>query len=905
MRHAVVIRKKPAAPWHIGSVDDVLRRLDSGRDGLSRAEIDSRRAQYGANVLPPPARPGLAALFVRQFRNPLVYLLLAATAVSLFIDQVLDAIFIFAVLLINALIGAAQEWQAQKSAAELDHLIRHRSIVRRDDAWIEISAHEIVPGDIVRLESGEQVAADLRLLSSKGLLIDESLLTGESVSVDKNAGADLAADVAVADRANMVFAGTTIAAGRGRGIVVATGQATEIGRIAESLRAADTTPPPLLRQLDRLGRVIGAITVVLILAIAVALFAQGATLASVFLIAIALAVAAIPEGLPVAITVALTVAVKRMQRRRVIVRSLPAVEGLGACTLIASDKTGTLTCNQLTVKVALPFCDGVPDAAVDIPGQGYEVDEALLPHRPPNPAGDYSRLRPMAESVALCNEAALRFTENGAEHLGDTVDVAFLVFAAKLGIDLDRWRAAWRDVAVIPYEPERRFAAVMSARRDGAADTAIIAHVKGAAETLVPMCGVVDQQRILAEADRLAEAGYRVLAVASGPVDAATAAMAPERALHDLRLLGLVGLIDPVRPEVPAAVTRCRDAGISVRMITGDHPATALAVARELGIAASADDVAGEPELRKHAPGSTGFADIVARRRVFARVDPVQKLAIVEALQGAGHVVAVTGDGVNDAPALHAADIGVAMGRGGTDVARSAADLVLADDNFASIVAGIEEGRIAYDNIRKLIYLLIATGLGEIVLFVLAILFGLPPPLFAVQLLWLNLVTNGIQDVALAFEKGEPAIGLRRPRPRHEALFDRRMIAQVVVAGAYMGAMSFVAFAWFLSQGMVVEIARNLVLLLMVLFENAHALNARSERRSVFRIPLAANWFLLIAIVSAQGLHVVAMFLPGLSSVLRIAPVGVFDWVVVAVIAASLILIMEAYKRAARRWFED
>jgi magnesium-transporting ATPase (P-type) len=889
-------------PWHQGDTDAVLRRLDGDADGLTADAVAARRTQFGANVLPRPRRPGLPVLLLRQFRNPLVYLLLAAAVVSVAVDQMLDAAFIFGVLLVNAAIGGVQEWQAQKSAARLDRLIEHRMVARRDGRWADIPAYDLVPGDVVRLDRGLRVGADLRLLSGADLLLDESLLTGESVAVAKRPAADLAADAALGERPNMVHAGTTVLAGRGRGIVVATALATEIGRIAETLRHEDPTPPPLLHQLERFSRVIGLATMVLIALIAAAMAAQGAALATVLLIAIALAVAAIPEGLPVAITIALTIAVNRMQRRRVIVRSLPAVEGLGACTLIASDKTGTLTCNEMTVKALVPFTDGAPGPQIEVGGEGYAPDGAItVDGNDPPGDGPAAILRLLGESAALCNEASIRFTAAGADHLGDTVDVAFLVLAAKLGLEPETVRASWREAALVPYEPERRYGAILARADDGG--DATIAHVKGAAEALAPMCAGIDPARLLAEADRLARDGYRVLAVARGPVDPQTGGN-PADALRGLTLLGLVGLIDPVRPEVPAAVEQCRAAGISVRMITGDHPATALAVARQLGIADDRGEVATEAELRALADNPGAFTRFVADKRVFARVEPVQKLAIVEALQQGGHVVAVTGDGVNDAPALNAADIGVAMGRGGTDVARSAADLVLADDNFASIVGGIEEGRIAYDNIRKLIYLLIATGLGEIVLFVGAILFALPPPLFAVQLLWLNLVTNGIQDVALAFEKGEPGIGQRPPRPLKAALFDRRMTAQVAVAGCYMGAMSFVAYAWFLGQGMTVDAARNLVLLLMVLFENAHALNARSERRSVFAIPFAANPFLLIAVVGAQALHIAAMFIPGFADILGIHPISFLDWVIVACLGASLILVMEIYKRLTARLFE-
>jgi len=745
------------------------------------------------------------------------------------------------------------------------------------------------------------VPADLRLLSGQELSIDESLLTGESTPVAKVVDAALAPDTPLADRDNLLHAGTTVLSGRAAGVVTATGSATEIGRIAEALAHGERAPPPLVVRLERFSRVIGVVTMLLVALIAAVQFAHGLPLVTVFLVAVALAVAAIPEGLPVAITVALAIATNRMARRNVIVRALPAVEGLGACTLIASDKTGTLTCNELTVKRVRLFGAGAPDEAIEVGGEGYLPRGAISVAGRDLTEEERRALAHLAVSGALCNEASLRVAGDTVERLGDTVDVAFLTLAGKLGLDQHRLQAAAPQVGQIPYEPQRRYAA--SFTRDGtlpfdqASATPPIAHVKGAAEVILPMCESGARDTALAEAERMAVDGYRVLAVARGPVPHAVALSPHDDGLAGLELLGLVGLIDPLRPEVPDAVARCRSAGVAVRMVTGDHPETALAIGRELGIAERRDEVVTGSELAGAGDDSAALDRLVARARIFARVEPVQKLTIVQSLQRAGEVVAVTGDGVNDAPALSVADIGVAMGRDGTDAARGAADLILADDNFASIVAGVEEGRIAYDNVRKLIFLLIATGLGEIVLFLLAIAADLPLPLFAVQLLWLNLVTNGIQDVALAFERGEPGVLERRPRPPNERLFNRRMVSQVLVAGGYMGVAAFAFYAWCLAQGMPEFAARNLLLLLMVLFENAHALNARSERRSILRVPFAANPFLIIAIVGAQSLHIAAMYLPGLRDILDLQPISLADWLVVAAIAGSLVLVMELHKR--------
>lgn len=888
--------------WHGQPLQTVTAQLHTSTSGLTDEEANKRLRGFGPNILPRPRLPGPFLLLLKQFVNPLIYLLVAAAAVSFAIGDVLDAFFILIVLLFNAVLGMVQEWQAQKEASELDKLVPQKATVLRNKRWIEIDSETLVPGDVARLMTGTQISGDHRLIDVQEMKVDESLLTGESTPVDKTASGSLPSDTPLAERRNMLFGGTTVLSGRATTVVVATGSETQIGRIAHALTMGTVQPPPLIRQLEKLSHVIGVATIALIGLVAVAQAAQGTPLVTVLLVAIALAVAAIPEGLPVAITVALAIATHRMMCRKVIVRSLPAVEGLGACTLIASDKTGTLTRNELMVRVLTLFDDGQDQTLLDITGEGYRpIGTAMVNGGEPDDIEKH-RTAQLAQVTALCNEAQFRKTANGFEWLGDTVDVAFLVFAEKLGIDTGALRTRARYVGTIPYEPERRYAAAIvenTALNGGV----LTINVKGATEVVLPMCRDVDSVAVMQEMERLAASGYRVLAVAHGQTTQESLSDTMEDLLSGLDFLGLVGLIDPIRTEVPQAVQRCNEAGISVRMITGDHPVTALAIAQELGLAESLDDVVSEDTLMQFPFASHAFDRLVADKNVFARISPTEKLEITKSLQRSGQVVAVTGDGVNDAPALNAADIGVAMGQSGTDVARSAADLILADDNFASIVNGVEQGRIAYDNVRKLIYLLVSTGLGEIVLFVLAILLNLPVPMFAVQLLWLNLVTNGVQHIALAFEKGEPDIGTRKPRPPTEPLFDTRMTAQVCVAGVYMGTVSALAFGWFLQLGLPVEEARNLVLLLMVMFENVHVLNARSERLSVLRIPVNANPWVFLAIAGAHALHIGAMYTPGLSDVLNVQPIRIVDWLTVAALAVSLIGAAELFKYVYATWF--
>lgn len=877
--------------WHSLAPGDALSALDARSGGLTGDEAAARLAAFGPNQLPKRKRASPAVVYLRQFKSPLIYLLLAAAVVSLFIGQHADAVFIFVVLQINAVIGAVQEWKAGVGAEALDALAPKRVTVTRDGRRRRMDSAGLVPGDVVHLESGALVPADIRLLAAHELKVDESLLTGESVSIDKDAAAVLAERTVLGDRSNMLHGGTTVLNGRARGVVVRTGIHTEVGRIAEALAAADLPAPPLVQQMARFTRAIGSVIIIAIAVLAVAQFSQGMGVADVFFVAVALAVSAIPEGLPVAITVALAIAMARMARRNVLVRQLPAVEGLGSCTLIASDKTGTLTRNELTVRRL--FIPGIGE--VEVAGEGYVPEGAVTyagTHLDVTAGAVRERVRRLARSVVLCNEASFYATDGGYSHIGDTVDVALLVLAAKLGFDKAALDEEYPQTGIIPFEPYRRFAATFN--RDGART---LVHVKGAAETVLPMCSGVDADAALAEAERMSVAGYRVLAVACGEAEADVAAVASRRPLSGLSFLGLVAIIDPVRAEVPDAVAGCRAAGVDVRMITGDHPATALAIAKELGIARVREEVVVGTALASVADDPARLDEIVARGRVFARVEPVQKLAIVQTLQRAGHYVALTGDGVNDAPALGAANIGVAMGKDGTDVARGAADLILTDDNFASIMAGVLEGRVAYDNIRKVIYLLISTGAAEVVLFFLALAAGLPLPLFAVQLLWLNLVTNGIQDVALAFEKGEPGVLRRKPRPPNKPMFDRRMIEQTVVSGAFIGGVAFLYFFWCIDQGWSEAQTRNHLLLLMVLFENVHAFNCRSETRSAFQVPFASNPFLVVAVIGAQAVHIGAMYVPGLNDVLGIQPIGIAEWLLIAVVALSLIVVMEIYKR--------
>lgn len=850
--HSLGAMASDDAAFHHLPLEDVLAQLSASRAGLGEAEAAARLERWGPNRLPEPKGKTLVGVFVAQFKSPFIYLLLAAAAVSLGLGHLTDALFIFAVLLLNAVIGTYQEWRAETRARALKALIKGSVAVWRDHRLVRLPTEALVPGDLVQLESGERIAADLRLIEAQNLTADESLLTGESLAVHKVPSAALALDAPLGDRVTMLYAGTTVQTGRGRGIVVATARHTVVGQLAAALEKPEQAPP-LVRRMARFTRHIAVAVVGVIVVIAVLEALRGAAVADIFLLAIALAVAAIPEGLPVAMTVALSIAVNRMGLRNVVVRHLPAVEGLGACTLIATDKTGTLTLNRLTVERAW------------LPGIGDTV--------PTDPAAQ--------ALLAAAAHASELPAGSGDGVSGDAVDLAFLAAASA-----HEWRPVADPVLLagrVPYEPEKRYAAAF---HDNDGD--LVAYVKGAAETVATLCAEIDDGA-LAAAERLSAAGYRVIAVAAGRV-----ALPVEDGLNGLHLLGFAGLIDPLRSEAKDAVAAAQRAGMRVVMITGDHPLTALAIARELGLAEAREEVVIGAELAKLE--RAGFDGAVGQASVFARTEPLQKLAIVESLRRQGHVVAVTGDGINDAAALHAADIGVAMGRGGTDVARDAADLILTDDNFASIVAGIEEGRIAYDNLRKVILLLISTGAAEILVMLLATLSGLPPPLTAVQLLWLNLVTNGMQDVALAFEKGEPGVLQRSPRAAHAPVFDRRMIEQVVLGGLAIGLAAFLYYRGALAAGIPYEAAQGAVLWLLVWCENAHVLNCRSETRSVFRIPLMSNPLLIGAVVGTQLLQVAVLAIPPLRDLLSLQALTIVDGLSLGVVGIAILAVMEVYK---------
>lgn len=862
--------------FHTQTLESLFEQLQTGPTGLSQSEAQQRCERLGPNQLPKGKPLQLWQVVLHQFSSPLIYILLLAAGLSALSHEYMDAAFIGVVLALNALIGSFQEWRAEQQAAGLNQMLQLEVQVRRDHSWKLLPAEQLVPGDVVLLEPGIRVPADLRLLKGRRLEVEEALLTGESLPVEKQPGTLDDPHLPLGDRSNLLYAGTTLLQGQGEALVVATGAQSEIGRIAQSVASNKGAKTPLLERMERFTQRISYGVLLAGLGVVGIGMLRGNGLTEMLLFAIAMAVSAIPEGLPVAMTVALSIGSSRMARRKVIVRRLAAVEGLGSCTLIATDKTGTLTVDQQTVKqIWLP-----DNRRYTVLGEGYNGEGAIV-DTDNNPLEQLPEgLFQLIEAGVICNEAYLQQDQQGWHHHGDAVDISLLALSCKASHDPEHLRYRHERVLELPFDPLKKYAAVYSQTPQG-----LQVDVKGAPEALAAYLEPEVAAAMCAQAHSLSSDGHRVIALAR-----AFPAQAGE-ALPPLQLLGLVGLIDPVKPEAPEAVRICHAAGIQVAMITGDHPATALAIARTLNIASQSEEVITGPELEQ----ADDPVALIKGRKVFARVNPEQKLEIVRQLQAAGHFVAVTGDGVNDAPALKQAHIGVAMGYG-TDVAKEAASLIVTNNQLGAIAAAVEEGRYTYANIRKIIFLLISSGIGEVGLVILTLALDLPLPFLPIQLLWMNLVTNGLQDVALAFEKGEPGVMRRSPRGAEEKIFDRAMLRQVVLSSGLIMGVSLLVWLVLLASDLPLAEARSQAVLLMVWFQNFHALNCRSESRSVFAIPFGNNRFLWLAVLGAQVLHLLMMYLPFGTQLLGFYPIDLQTWLLYFALGSSILWLMEGYK---------
>lgn len=849
-------------------ISEVEYELGTSDIGLSRAEVKERREKYGANVLPKKKKDSIVKIFLREFLDPMIALLLVAIIASIVAGEIVDAIVIGVIILADAVMGAYQENKANNTAESLANYIKVKARVLREGEIEQIEAEELVPGDYILLESGDKISADVRIVEAQNFTVDESVLTGESVPVPKSSSTIRKSHATLGDQRNMAFSGTTVIAGRAKAIVVRTGLATELGKIADTLNRTDKAKSPLAQRVEKFSRQISIMIILVAIIITAILFTKGYSHSAILITVIAFAVSAMPEGLPLALTMALTIASNRMARKNVIVRKLNAAESLGSCTVIASDKTGTLTVNQQTAKkIILPN-----GASYNVGGTGLDITGKIEGENP-------EKVASICLLGALNNEAELA----GEKSSGDSIDLAFLVLAKKAGISTRGYKIVGR----IPYESANKYSAVFY-EYDGKTYCA----VKGSPEVVANFCA---GGKYLKQSEALASDGYRVIALAAAPV--AVKEKYGAKDIKNLKFAGFVGFIDPIRREAVASIAECRRAGIRVLMITGDHPLTAASIARDLKLIDDGAQVASSEEVEQYyLRGETDFDDYVARKTVFARVTPLQKLHIVESLKRRGEFVAVTGDGVNDAPALKSANIGVAMGSG-TDIARETADMIIADDNFKSIVAGIKEGRVAYANIRKIVLFLISCNLAETLFFCLAIALDMPMPFVAVQLLWLNVVTDGIQDFALSFEKAEKDILREKPRSTKESIFSRSLIAQIVFSALVITGIVFGAYQYFINvMKLDIVTARSLTMCLMVFIQNFHASNCRSEKQSAFKISPRSNPVFLFGIAGTILLQLIVMSVPVLSQFLQTVPLQPLCVLALAGLALLILLALEAYK---------
>jgi magnesium-transporting ATPase (P-type) len=888
--------------WHALSPDEVLARL--GTDpvaGLMAEEAARRLARYGPNALPEKKRRSRFRLFLRQFQSPLIYLLFLAAAIAFFMGKRGDAGVILVVVFLNAIIGALQEGRAERSMEALRRLAASMVRVVRGGREALIEARELVPGDLLLLAAGDAVGADARILDAAGLEVEEAALTGESLPVAK-APAALPAETLVADRRNMVYAGTQIAAGRGRAAVVATGHRNEVGKIAALTEAAEEPKTPLERRIEQFGRALIAGALVMFATVLALGFVRGLAFSEIFMVAVSQVVSMIPEGLPVAMTIALAVGMQRMASRGAIVRRLAAVESLGSTSVICSDKTGTLTRNEMTVTaISLP---GGREIAVT--GAGYAPEGELLENgraiRPENDAG----LSALLTAAALCNDAEL--SPPGADDprwrpIGDATEASLLALAKKAGIDIEALRAALPRRAEIPFDPGQKMMATAHAR-----DGSLRVFLKGAPEAILDLCASyflggekkpLDRAAAIefqAAAERMASRALRVLALA----EADSLALDPAQSFAPLRgratFLGLTGQLDPPRPEAAEAVRKCQAAGIRTVMVTGDHKATGLAIARALGIAADRDLALDGRELA--ALSEEALRDSIDRISVFARVHPAQKLRIVEALQARAEVVAMTGDGVNDAPALARADVGVAMGITGTEVAKEAAKIVITDDNFATIVRAVEEGRLVYKNLKKVILYLFSTSMAEIVVLMGALLLGYPLPLAAVQILWINIVTEGTITINLIMEPPEGDEMRRPPIPRGEPLLSRRLLERMAFMTPAIALSTLGYFAYHLSAGTPFSQAQTGTFTVLAVCQWFNVLNCRSERQSALRFDLFKNPWLFGGLALGNLLHAAVIFFPPLNQVFHTVPLPWSEVFTIGAAGSSVLWVEEI-----RKWF--
>lgn len=856
-------------------VNDVIKDLNSSIDGLSNKQANENIQKYGKNILPSKKRDSILKIFFKEFSSPIELILLATVIISFFVGEYIDALVILFIILIDVIMGTYQENKALKSAEALNKMLITKTKVLREKKEVNIDSKDITIGDIILLESGSKITADARIIESVNLQVDESVLTGESMTVNKN-NLTIEGDTPLAERCNMLYAGCNVITGRCKAIVVSIGESTEIGKIAKQVRDVKEEKTPLTIRMEKFTKQISLIIIMIAIISAIVLLINGYKVKAIFLSVIALSVSAMPEGLPLALTMALTIASNRMSKKNVIVKNLNSVEALGSCTVIASDKTGTLTVNEQTAR-KIVLKDG---KVIEIKGTGYNTKGEVVI----NDNNYYNDVENLISLCALNNEATFEEKSGKYKYYGDSIDIAFLVLKEKF-----KQCKEYEKCDFIPYESEKQYSAFFY-KKDGV----LRCTVKGSLEKVMSFSN--KENKYIEQNEELSKDGYRVIAVCDGPV-----AGCSESDIKNLEFLGLVAFIDPIREEVIESIEECKKAGIKVVMITGDHPLTALSISKELNLANNLDDVITGKEVEEaYNKGEKYFDEVVSKKKVFSRVTPTDKLHIVEAFKRMGEFVAVTGDGVNDAPAIKCANIGVAMGSG-TDVAKDTADMIIIDDNFKSIVSGIKEGRIAYSNIRKIVLFLLSCGMAEVLFYLLSVGFGYELPLIAIQLLWINVVTDGIQDIALSFETSSSDVMCEKPRDTKESLFNKDLMREVLVFGLTISFMIFIVWKYLNDKNTPLLIARSITMLLMVFIQNIHVLNCRSEKNSIFKTSIKSNPLVIITIISSIILQLIVTNIDTLAKFLSIQKLPFNTILLVFVFSLLIVVVSEIYKLIYRK----
>ena len=860
------------------NVEELYQKLRTNEEGLDLKEVRRRQEKYGENSLPKKKRDSIIKIFFSELLDPIVLLLIVAIIASFIVGENVDAIAIIFIVLVDLIIGTVEENKANTTVEALEKLVPEKVKVRRNGKEILIDSKELTVGDFVYLESGDKISADLRLIEAHNLTVDESILTGESLSVEKHARELSNKELSITEQSNMVFAGTSIVTGRAKALVIGIGLNTEIGKIATTINNTKEEKSPLTIRVEKFSKQISILIGILSVLLAILLFTKHLPINEILVSVIALAVSAMPEGLPLALTMALTIGSNKMAKKKVVAKKLYSVESLGSCTVIASDKTGTLTVNEQTAKkIVLPN-----GQEYMIEGSGYHVNGKVVGEK-------LSYAKEIAKLGVINNEA--KFEKS--EIIGDSIDIAFLVLGEKIKVKTN-------DIEIletIPYESQNKYSAVFYKK-----DNEVYCTVKGSLEKVVSLCSSINLKKdfniskLEEQNSLLSSDGYRVIALANGKIkekDNYT-----EDDIKDLIFMGLVGFIDPIRKEAVNAIKECRGAGIKVLMITGDHPLTAFKIAKDLKLTKTYDEVTTSSEVEEYlSKGEKAFDEFVKSKKVFSRVTPLEKLKIVESLKRQGEFVAVTGDGVNDSPALKAANIGIAMGSG-TDIARETSKMIVMDDNFKSIVNGVKEGRVAYANIRKITYFLISCGLAEVLFFALAILFDMPMPLVAIQLLWLNVVTDGIQDIALSFEPAESHLMTEPPRDPKESLFDKTLLQEILIAGLTIGLIVFGTWVYLLKVvNMDVSLARGYCMALMIIIQNIHAFNCRSEKKSIFKMSFISNPIFLVGVLGSLILGVAVIEIDFLNVFLKTSHIPYNHLLILLGLGFIIMLIMEIYKK--------